>query len=76
MKSVRLDADLETKLAEFLALIRLLMDKVMPDSTITVQCETGFAETGLPDAEAWDARKYGRNMLYIWVKPISLIDNG
>ena len=63
-------ADLETRVDDFLALVRLLMTKVAEDSTITVQGETGFSETQLPDPEAWDVRKYGRNMLFVWVKPL------
>ena len=63
-------ADLEQRADEFLGLVRLLMDKVAPDSTVSIQGETGFPEARLPDPEQWDLRKYGRNMLFIWVKPI------
>ncbi|MCE9531304.1 MAG: RsmD family RNA methyltransferase [Planctomycetes bacterium] len=62
-------ADLEKRLDEFVELTRLLMEKVPPDSTVTVQGESGFPEDRLPAAE-WDSRKYGRNMLYIWVRPL------
>lgn len=64
-------ADLEERLDAFLAMVRMLMDKVQEDSTVTVQAEAGFPETTLPDPEAWDTRKYGRNMLFIWVKPLA-----
>jgi len=64
-------ADLENRLDEFLALVRLLMAKVPPDSTITIQGETAFPESRLIDPEQWDVRKYGRNMLFVWVKPLA-----
>ena len=64
-------ADLENRLDDFLELVRLLMEKVAQDSTVTVQGETGFPDDRLPDAAAWDVRKYGRNMLFVWVKPLA-----
>ena len=64
-------ADLENRLDEFLTMVHLLMDKVAEDSTVTIQAEFGFPEAKLHDAEAWDVRKYGRNMLFIWVKPLT-----
>lgn len=63
-------ADLEQRFDEFMALVRQLMEKVSPDSTVSIQGELGFPEDKLPDLEHWDIRKYGRNMLFIWVKPI------
>jgi 16S rRNA (guanine(966)-N(2))-methyltransferase RsmD len=63
-------ADLDQRLDSFLQMIRTLMEKVPEDSTITIQGETGFPESMLPSADAWDVRKYGRNMLFIWVKPL------
>jgi 16S rRNA (guanine(966)-N(2))-methyltransferase RsmD len=64
-------ADLENRFNEFLGLVRQLMEKVAPDSTVSIQGEMGFPDAKLPDAEQWDVRKYGRNMLFIWVKPIT-----
>jgi 16S rRNA (guanine966-N2)-methyltransferase len=64
-------ADLENRLDDFLELVRLLMEKVAEDSTVTVQGETGFPDARLPDAAAWDVRKYGRNMLFVWAKPLA-----
>lgn len=61
-------ADLEHRADEFLNLVSRLMEKVPADSTISIQGETGFPEDKLPNAETWDIRKYGRNMLFIWVK--------
>jgi len=65
-------ADLEHRLDDFLTMVRLLMDKVPEDSTVTVQGELGFPEDKLPDPENWDVRKYGRNMLLVWVKPLTV----
>ncbi len=65
-------ADLENRLEDFLELVRLLMEKIPEDSTVTVQGETGFPDDRLPDAPAWDVRKYGRNMLFVWVKPLAV----
>jgi len=64
-------ADLTERLEEFLEMIRLLREKMPPDSTLTIQVEDGFPDNRLPTQEEWDTRKYGRNMLYIWVKPIT-----
>jgi 16S rRNA (guanine966-N2)-methyltransferase len=64
-------ADLENRLGEFVALVQTVMSKVPEDSTVTVQGETGFPEDRLPEAGQWDVRKYGRNMLFVWVKPIA-----
>src|SRR5258707_3451895 len=38
-------ADLEHRLDDFLKLVGQLMEKVAPDSTVTVQAEMGFPET-------------------------------
>jgi 16S rRNA (guanine966-N2)-methyltransferase len=64
-------ADLTNRVDDFLAMVRLLMTKVAEDSTISVQGETGFSESQLPEPENWDVRKYGRNMLFVWVKPLA-----
>jgi 16S rRNA (guanine(966)-N(2))-methyltransferase RsmD len=63
-------ADLEERRDGFLEMVSLLMQKVPADSTVTIQGETGFPEDKLPEAANWDVRKYGRNMLFIWVKPL------
>lgn len=64
-------ADLENRVDDFLKLVEQLMQKAAPDSTVTVQAEMGFPESRLADPGSWDERKYGRNMLYIWVKPLA-----
>ena len=64
-------ADLTNKLDEFIATVTLLMQKSSPDSTVSLQGELGFPEDRLPELANWDIRKYGRNMLYIWSKPLA-----
>jgi 16S rRNA (guanine966-N2)-methyltransferase len=60
--------DLTEKADEFLALVRLLLDKAPDESVLTIQAEDGFDVGQLPDLAAWDIRKYGRNMLLFRVK--------
>lgn len=53
------------------ALVRLLRDlqtKAAPGSVIVLQGEKGLLTEELPDAEHWEERRYGRNLLLIWVK--------
>lgn len=59
--------DLTGRADEFLALVRLLLEKAPDDSVLTIQAEDGFPADRLPDLPAWDVRKYGRNMLLILV---------
>jgi 16S rRNA (guanine966-N2)-methyltransferase len=60
--------DLTEKLDDFLALVRLLLEKAPNESVLTIQAEDGFPVAQLPDPDAWDVRKYGRNVLLIRVK--------
>ena len=62
--------DLSEKAEEFLALVRLLMDKCPDTSVLTIQAEDGFPVERLPDPGAWDVRKYGRNLLFFFVKGV------
>lgn len=53
------------------ALVRLLADlqaKAAPGSVVVLQGEKGLATEELPDAAHWEERRYGRNLLLIWVK--------
>jgi hypothetical protein len=43
------------------------MAKLPTGSVLAIQAEDGFAYEELPDAAAWEARKYGRNLLLIRV---------
>jgi 16S rRNA (guanine966-N2)-methyltransferase len=60
--------DLSQKADEFLALVKLLLEKAPDESVLTIQAEDGFPAERLPDPAAWDVRKYGRNVLLVRVK--------
>ena len=50
--------------------MNVLLEKAPPESVLTIQAEDGFPLDRLPDPAAWDVRKYGRNMLLFFVKPL------
>ncbi len=54
----------------FIELVRILLEKIPDESTISVQTEGDIAQS-LPPA-VWDTRTYGRNILSIAVKGDSL----
>lgn len=58
--------DLEQRAADFHRLIATLQAKLPAGSVLTLQLEDNFEWTTLPDAERWEARKYGRNVLLFW----------
>lgn len=60
--------DLTEKAEEFLALVRILLEKAPLESVLTIQAEDGFPVESLPDLPAWDHRTYGRNKLLFRVK--------
>ncbi len=61
-------ADLDTCPEVFLGAVEKLRQKLAVHSVLVLQMEESTAMAQLPDAEAWDRRKYGRNHLLIWVK--------
>lgn len=61
-------ADLQSRRADFLALVATLQAKVPVGSVVVIQGETGFPEAELPAATAWERRQYGRNLLLIWIR--------
>jgi 16S rRNA (guanine(966)-N(2))-methyltransferase RsmD len=61
-------ADYERRLDDMLALVGQLQKAVAPGSVLVLQSEKTAALGGLPGAEAWDERHYGRNYLLFWVK--------
>ncbi len=61
-------ADLDRRTDDLLALVAALQEKVYPGSVIVVQSEKGSALDQLPRAEEWEERRYGRNVLWIWVR--------
>ena len=60
--------DLTGRAEEFMRLVRTLQEKIPDESVFVIQAEDGFPEEELPDGQAWERRKYGRNLLLIWVK--------
>lgn len=60
--------DLSQKADEFLAMVKLLLEKSPDESVLTIQAEDGFPIARLPEPDLWDVRSYGRNMLLIRVK--------
>ena len=61
-------ADLERRLDELLGAITQLQQKVAAGSVIVLQSESKATLDELPARTAWDERRYGRNVLLIWVK--------
>jgi 16S rRNA (guanine(966)-N(2))-methyltransferase RsmD len=62
-------ADLHQRLEQFLTLVQTLLAKAPPESVLTIQVERGFPVERLPDLQAWDIRRYGRNLLMVYVIP-------
>lgn len=58
----------------FIKVIASLTERLAPDSVIAIQVEDGFPSEELPFADQWDVRKYGRNVLGFWVKPIPEVE--
>jgi len=58
--------DLTQRAEEFIGLVGTLQRLAPAGSVLTVQLEAGFDLRSLPDAERWDVRKYGRNILAFW----------
>src|SRR5437870_11133068 len=59
-------ADLQDRAEDFLALVRRLQDALAYGSVLVLQVEVGFDLTALPDAQRWEHRHYGRNILLFW----------
>jgi 16S rRNA (guanine(966)-N(2))-methyltransferase RsmD len=60
--------DLDRRTDDLLGLIATLQHKVQPGSVLVVQSEKGAPLEPLPRAEEWEERRYGRNVLLIWVR--------
>lgn len=60
--------DYEQRLDELLSVIAQLQERVQPGSVIVLQAESKATLDGLPARADWDERRYGRNLLLIWVK--------
>ncbi len=60
--------DFEHRLDELLNVIAQLQERVHPGSVIVLQAEIKAPLDELPARPDWDERRYGRNLLLIWVK--------
>lgn len=60
--------DFENRLDDFLLFLGGVQQKLAAGSVLVVQAEKGFPVADLPAAEQWEERRYGRNLLLIWVK--------
>jgi 16S rRNA (guanine(966)-N(2))-methyltransferase RsmD len=61
-------ADYQRRLDDLLRLVADLQRKCAPGSVLALQSERHAALDQLPGLEQWDLRRYGRNVLLIWVK--------
>jgi 16S rRNA (guanine966-N2)-methyltransferase len=61
-------ADYDRRLDDLVWLVETLQQKAAPGSVIVLQAERHAALEGLAFFELWDQRRYGRNVLLIWVK--------
>jgi 16S rRNA (guanine(966)-N(2))-methyltransferase RsmD len=61
-------ADFEHRNEDFMHLVGRLQEKAADGSVIVVQAEQGADLELLPERSAWEERRYGRNLLLIWVK--------
>jgi 16S rRNA (guanine(966)-N(2))-methyltransferase RsmD len=59
-------ADLDERAADFHQLVAILESKAPAESVIILQVEETFDVATLPDAERWERRQYGRNVLLFW----------
>jgi 16S rRNA (guanine966-N2)-methyltransferase len=60
--------DYEQRLDELLSVIAQLQERVRPGSVLVLQSESKVMLDELPNRVEWDERRYGRNVLLIWVK--------
>ena len=63
-------ADLQGKPDELRALIETMQARLHPGSVLVLQAEPADLLEHLPDLPAWDERRYGRNHLFFWVRPL------
>jgi 16S rRNA (guanine966-N2)-methyltransferase len=63
-------ADFARRPEDIMNVMARLQHKAAPGSVVVLQAETNAELNHLPDAAAWEERRYGRNLLLIWVKDI------
>lgn len=59
--------DFERNFPAIVHLVAILQEKLAIGSVLTLQSDGIFATEQMP-GDGWDVRKYGRNLLLIWVK--------
>jgi 16S rRNA (guanine(966)-N(2))-methyltransferase RsmD len=62
--------DFERRLEAFLNLVATMQRKIEPGSVVVIQSEKHVLLDQLSAREAWEQRRYGRNVLLIWVKEL------
>ncbi|HLJ93405.1 MAG TPA: RsmD family RNA methyltransferase [Gemmataceae bacterium] len=62
--------DFERRTEALLQGLARLQQKLAPGSVLVLQSERSWNPDGLPDAEHWEHRQYGRNRLSLWTKEI------
>lgn len=65
--------DLTDRTDEFNQALATIQQALPASSVLTVQLEDGFNLDSMPDAENWDIRRYGRNLLAFW-EPATMAD--
>jgi 16S rRNA (guanine(966)-N(2))-methyltransferase RsmD len=63
--------DLARRTQDMVTLVATLQRKLHPGSVLVLQTERHAALKELPDLEHWEERRYGRNVLMIWMPPES-----
>ena len=63
-------ADFARRPEDMLRLVSAVQQKAHPDSVLVLQAEKADVLDELPQREAWEERRYGRNLLLIWVKEL------
>ena len=61
-------ADLQRRPTEFLNLVTTLANKVADESVLVIQAEHPSPLDEAPALHGWEQRRYGRNLLLLWVK--------
>jgi 16S rRNA (guanine966-N2)-methyltransferase len=65
-------ADFQKRNQELLTLVGDFQRKVADDSVIVLQAENQAGQPVFPELADWEERRYGRNVLLIWVKETAL----
>ena len=60
--------DLQRRADDMMTLVATLQRKLHPGSVLVLQSERIAALDELPQREQWEERRYGRNVLLIWLK--------